>query len=33
MKLFNKFFIIFFVFFALLITSDINSQETTVTSP
>ena len=33
MKLFNKFFIIFFIFFALLITSDINSQETPVNSP
>ena len=33
MKLFNKFFIIFSIFFALLITSDINSQETPVNSP
>ena len=33
MKSFNTLFIVFFIFFALLITSDVNSQENAVTSP
>ncbi|MDA9753950.1 MAG: OmpH family outer membrane protein [Thermodesulfobacteriota bacterium] len=33
MKSFNTLFIVFFIFFALLITSDVNSQESAVTSP
>ena len=33
MKSFNTLFIVFFIFFTLLITSDVNSQESAVTSP